>query len=107
MACVGALRHTVTTTVTTTVWVISGVHNNTTDTWALTLVAVTTGFTDLNVLVLLVADDTDDSRTFSVDQADFAAMVSEPGRSHFLWPSAGRCCQRYGPFGRRCQAAVR
>jgi isopropylmalate/homocitrate/citramalate synthase len=52
------LSHTVTTTVTTTVWVIYGVHNDTTDAWALALVAVATGFTDLDVLVLFVADDT-------------------------------------------------
>ncbi len=54
----GSRTNTVTTTVTTTVWVISGVHNDTTDTWALTLVAVTTSFTDLDVLVLFVTDNT-------------------------------------------------
>ena len=49
----------VTATVTTTVRVVDSVHNDTTDTWALTLVAVAASFTNLDVLVLLVADDTD------------------------------------------------
>jgi hypothetical protein len=48
----------VTATVTTTVWVIYGVHDNTTYAWANTLATVTTSRTDLNVLVLNVTDDT-------------------------------------------------
>ena len=49
---------TVTTTITTTMRVISGVHNHATYAWALAEVTVTTGFTDFDVLVLLVTDDT-------------------------------------------------
>jgi hypothetical protein len=61
----------VTTTVTTTVWVVYGVHNNTTYRWANTHVALTTGFTDLNVLVLLVAYNAKASGTFQVYEAYF------------------------------------
>jgi hypothetical protein len=63
----------VTTTIATTMWVISSVHNNTTDTWTLTTKAVTTGFTDLNVLVLFVTDNTEGCSTFNVYLTDFTA----------------------------------
>jgi len=49
----------VTTTVTTTMRVVYGVHNDTTDGRALAKVARTAGFSDFDILVLLVADDTD------------------------------------------------
>src|SRR4051812_30027750 len=63
----GRLTHTVTTTVTTTMWVVYGVHNNTTDTRAFTQVTVTTGFTDLDVLVLFVTDGTEARSTLQVN----------------------------------------
>ena len=53
-----AAADTVSSAVTTTMWVVGSVHNDTADRWALTLVAVTAGFADLNVLVLFVADNT-------------------------------------------------
>jgi hypothetical protein len=62
----------VTTTVTTTVGVVNSVHDNTTDTWALTQVARTTSLTDLDVLVLFVTNDTDSSGAVQVHQANFA-----------------------------------
>src|ERR1044072_6726149 len=52
--CTRRLSHTVTTTITTTVWVVYSVHNDTADTWAYTHVTTTTSFTDLDVLVLVV-----------------------------------------------------
>jgi hypothetical protein len=54
----------VTSTVTTTVRVICGVHNNTTNTRANTLAAVATSRTDLDVLVLNVTDNTESSSYF-------------------------------------------
>src|SRR5690606_35578527 len=65
-------RHTVTTTITTTVWVIGCVHNDTTYTWALALQTLTTSFTDLDVLVLFVTDRAHRCGASQVDQADFA-----------------------------------
>ena len=62
-----------TATVTTTVRMVNCVHHNTAHTWALALVTVTAGFTDLYVLVLLVADGTDRSRAGQKKLADFAA----------------------------------
>jgi hypothetical protein len=62
----------VTTTVTTTVWMVNGVHDDTTHRWALTEVTRTTSLTDLDVLVLFVTDDTDSSGAVQVDQTDFA-----------------------------------
>jgi hypothetical protein len=44
------------TTVTTTVWVIYGVHNHTANAWANTHAALAASRTDLDVLVLLVAN---------------------------------------------------
>jgi hypothetical protein len=49
---------TVTTTVTTTVWVITCVHNDTTYSWADAFAAFATSRTDFNVLVLDVANYT-------------------------------------------------
>jgi hypothetical protein len=46
------------TTVTTTVWVVCGVHNNTANGWANTLASVATSRTNLDVLVLDVANHT-------------------------------------------------
>jgi hypothetical protein len=53
----------VTTTVTTTVWVVYCVHNDTTDAWTLAKMAIATSFSDFDVLVLLVAEYTDSSST--------------------------------------------
>ena len=61
---------TVTTTITTTMWVIGGVHNDTTNTRALTKMTVTTGFTDLNVLVLLVTNNAHASGTGVEEQTN-------------------------------------
>ena len=47
-----------TSTVTTTVRVICGVHNNTTDSWADTLATLTSGRSDFNILVLNVTNNT-------------------------------------------------
>ena len=57
---------TMTAAVTTTVWVVCGIHNNTTDSWADTFTAHTPSFTVLNVLVLFVTDNTDTCRTFNI-----------------------------------------
>ena len=57
--------------VCTTVRVISGVHNDTTDARALTEVTVTTGFTDFDVLVLFVTDNTKAGRTHLINKTDF------------------------------------
>ena len=77
--CLRRFTHTVTTTVTTTMRVIGGVHNDTTDRWALTQVAAAAGFTDFDVLVLLVADNTERSRTVFINKADFAARQANLG----------------------------
>jgi hypothetical protein len=70
--CTRRLSHTVTTTITTTMRVIYGVHNDTADAWALTLESVTACFTDLDVLVLFVTQGTDAGSTFNIYAADFA-----------------------------------
>jgi hypothetical protein len=49
----------VTTTVTTTMRVIGGVHNHAANRRTETFTASTSCFTDFNVLVLLIADATD------------------------------------------------
>jgi hypothetical protein len=61
----------VTTTVTTTVRVVNGVHNDTADAWTFTEVAITTSLTDLYVLVLFVADNAKRGGALHVHQADF------------------------------------
>jgi hypothetical protein len=82
---------TVTSTVTTTVRVICGVHNDTTDTWAKTLAAVTTGRTDLDVLVLYVADNTDGSSRFQTETANFARWQTHLGVVTFFSHQLGFC----------------
>ena len=57
---------TVSATVTTTVGVISSVHDDTTYSWADALAAATTGGTDFDVLVLFVANYA--NAGFAVDQ---------------------------------------
>ena len=47
------------TAVATTVWVVCGVHNDTTDTWADTLAAVAASRANLDVLVLDVTNHTE------------------------------------------------
>jgi hypothetical protein len=74
----------VTTTVTTTVWVVNGVHDNTTDTWALTQVTRTTSLTDLDVLVLFVTDDTDSRGAVQVDQANLTGGEADLSVVTFL-----------------------
>jgi hypothetical protein len=64
---------TVTATVTTTMRVVGGIHDDTADSWADALVAIATGLTDLDVLVLLVADNSETSGAIFVHQAEFAA----------------------------------
>jgi hypothetical protein len=61
----------VTSTVTTTVRVICGIHDNTTDAWANTLATVTTSRTDLNVLVLDVTNNTECSCCFQSETTNF------------------------------------
>jgi hypothetical protein len=56
--------NTVTSTVTTTVRVINSVHNNTTNRWPNTLMTISSGLTDFDVLVLFVPDYTNTGRTF-------------------------------------------
>ena len=51
------------TAVTTTVWVISGVHNYTTNTRTETHATLAASRTDFDVLVLLVADNTNTGHT--------------------------------------------
>jgi hypothetical protein len=63
----------VTATITTTVRVVCGIHDDTTDTWAEALVTGTAGFTDFDVLVLLVGERSHRCSTFDVDHTDFAA----------------------------------
>ena len=57
---------------TTTMRVISCVHNDTADRWANTLAAITTSFTNLDVLMLLVTNGTDACCAHSVDHTYFA-----------------------------------
>jgi hypothetical protein len=71
--------HTVTTTVTTTVRVIDCVHDHTAHAWALAQVAIATSLTDLHILVLFVADNTDRSRASQEEPADFAARHTHLG----------------------------
>jgi hypothetical protein len=61
----------VTSTVTTTVWVIDSIHNDTTNTWTDTLATVTTCRTDLYVLVLDVTNNTDSSCCFQPEATHF------------------------------------
>jgi hypothetical protein len=49
----------VTTTITTTMRVINGVHNNTTNARTLAQVTGTTSLADFHILMLFVADDAD------------------------------------------------
>jgi hypothetical protein len=56
--------HTMSTTVTATVWVVDSVHGDTTNSWADTLAAVAAGRTNFDVLVLDVTNDTNCSRCF-------------------------------------------
>jgi hypothetical protein len=51
------------TTVTTTMWVIDSVHGDTADTWANAHVTFAASGTDLDILVLLVANATNGSHT--------------------------------------------
>jgi len=57
----------VTTTVTTTVWVINSVHNNTTNRWAFAKATITSGFTNLYVLVLSVTNGANLGSTFNMN----------------------------------------
>ena len=66
------LTGTVPTTVTTTVWVINSVHDDTTNSWADTHATLASGRTDLDVLVLFVTDNTDARHTLKSETADFA-----------------------------------
>jgi hypothetical protein len=50
------LSHAVTSTVTTTVWVVDGVHNDAANGRAYAHMALTASFADLDILVLLVAE---------------------------------------------------
>src|SRR5882757_6817276 len=50
--------HTMTATVTTTVRVVGSIHDDTTNTWADTLVTRTASFADFDVLVLFVPNNT-------------------------------------------------
>src|SRR5688572_20242804 len=69
--CLRRLTYTMTTTVTTTMRVVNSVHNNTTNSWANTHVSLAASFTDLDVLVLFVADNTQASHAFYANQANF------------------------------------
>ena len=70
-AVVLAAANTMTATVTTAVRVVGGVHDDTADRRTLAFVAVAASFTDLDVLVLLVANNTEGSRAILIDQTDF------------------------------------
>jgi cytochrome bd-type quinol oxidase subunit 1 len=52
-----SFRHTVTATISTTVRVINSIHNYATDRWSDTFVARAAGFSNFDVLVLLVTND--------------------------------------------------
>src|SRR5690242_5311377 len=71
------LSHTVSTTITTTVRVIYRVHHHTTDGRTLAQVAAAAGFTDFDVLVLFVADDTDGRGAVQVYAANFAGRQAD------------------------------
>lgn len=60
------------TTLTTTVWVINRVHNNTADGWANTLVTVTTGFTKVLVAVIRVGNSANSGHAFLTNQTQLA-----------------------------------
>jgi hypothetical protein len=62
-----------TTTVTTTMWVVNSVHNNTADAWADAHAALAACRTDFDVLVLFVTDNTDASHALEAEFADFTA----------------------------------
>src|SRR6266496_580278 len=66
------LACTMAATVTTTVRVVGGVHDNATNGWANAHATFATGRADLDVLVLLVANHTEGSHTFDTEAANFA-----------------------------------
>jgi len=74
-----AATDTVTTTVSTAVRVINGVHDDTADGGTDAFVPVTPGFAELDVLVLFVADDAKAGGAVFIDQTDFAARQADLG----------------------------
>src|SRR5688572_3138780 len=74
--CNWSSRHSVTSTVTTTVWVVYGVHNNTAYGRSNTLTAITSSLTNLLVLMLHISNSTDVSHSIQVNQANFTARQS-------------------------------
>ena len=71
--------NSVTATITTTVRVVDCIHYYTADRWANALLAIASGFTDFDVLVLFVADHTNDSHAFNGNSANFAARQFDLG----------------------------
>jgi hypothetical protein len=67
----------VATTVTTTMRVIYSVHDNTTNTWALAEVTASTGFTDFDVLVLLISNNANCCSAVEVYEAYFTTRESD------------------------------
>jgi hypothetical protein len=87
----------VTSTITTTVWVIDCVHHNTTHAWAFAKVAVATGFADFNVLVLFIADNADTCSTDKEEFADFTARHTHLGVIAFFGHEHGTvACTTHG-----------
>ena len=72
------------TTITTTVWVVRGVHDHTTNSWADTLVAAAAGFADFYVLVLLVAKHANAGGALNINQTHFAAGQAHLGVVFFF-----------------------
>jgi hypothetical protein len=67
----------VTATVTTTVGVIGRVHNNTADTRSKAHVALTASFANLDILMLLVANNSNSSQAVKINQTHFATRQAD------------------------------
>src|SRR5579859_3896870 len=73
------LSHTVTATVTTTVRVVNSVHNHAANARANTHVALAASLTNLNILVLFVANNAHAGGALQAHQANFAAGQTHLG----------------------------
>src|SRR4051812_23354906 len=71
--------HTVSTAVAATVRVVGSVHNHAADGRADAHSTFAAGFADLNILVLLVADNSNGGHAFGIDHTDFAARQAHLG----------------------------
>ena len=72
-----AATDTVPSAVTTAVRVVGRVHHDTSNGWANTLVPVSSGFADFDVLMLFVTDNSYGSHTVKINQSDFAARQTQ------------------------------